>query len=225
MHRNEGVRNILAHFHQATPAELDWGLIWYERAHEIAVRLAEIYTLDVSTVAGVISALSPNNRWGRNLQDAEAMIRAHQLGLPQVRVRVSTYLPNKAKAWRLLSGADPDREFGRQAPKTRAFWRLIVQPDDPEEVVIDGHAVSIWGGERVVLDQQKSLTLGRYRQIAADYRDAAKHEELLPSQMQATTWLVYRRLHQRDMKSGGRNSDQYADQLLPQPDEPQPDSP
>ena len=39
--------------------------------------IANQYGLNVETVAGVVSALSPNNKWDINIIDAENLIRAY----------------------------------------------------------------------------------------------------------------------------------------------------
>jgi hypothetical protein len=42
--------------------------------------MAQRYNVTLETAAGVIAALSPNNRWERNLIDADSMIRAYSIG-------------------------------------------------------------------------------------------------------------------------------------------------
>ena len=61
-------RNILACFKQATQDEIDHGLTWYADAKTDAQEMADKYELPLHIVVGVVAALSPTNRWERNLR-------------------------------------------------------------------------------------------------------------------------------------------------------------
>ena len=67
--------NIAAVFTLATASERAIHATWYDDALVAAVAIAESTALPISTVVGVIAALSPNNRWERNLVDAENVCR------------------------------------------------------------------------------------------------------------------------------------------------------
>ena len=75
-----GTRNILAVFALATAGELQEGLDWYHRANRVAAEIASAHGISLETAAGVIADLSPNNRWERNIVDAENIIRAYSIG-------------------------------------------------------------------------------------------------------------------------------------------------
>lgn len=185
--------NILAVFFMANEAELLEGRNWYPRANTIAKSIAEKYNIEFNTVAGVIAALSPNNRWSRNIQDAENLIRAHASGEVMDAVKVSTFGNNKHKAIAILQGNNPDLVLGGN--KVRAFYGCIICRND---VCVDGHAYSIWLGERVPTSQTPSISDKLYDVIAGDYRKATEvingilGERLLPSEVQAVTWVVWR---------------------------------
>ena len=53
---------------------------WYRSALNIAGRIADRYDMRIETVAGVLAALSPNNRWERNIIDAENIIKCWAAG-------------------------------------------------------------------------------------------------------------------------------------------------
>ena len=73
-------REIVAKFTLATSQEVQLGCDWYRSAFQIADRISDKYGLPTETVAGVIAALSPNNRWERNIIDAEAIIKCWAAG-------------------------------------------------------------------------------------------------------------------------------------------------
>ena len=87
-------REIVAKFQLATSQEVQLGCDWYRSAFQIADRISDKYVLPTETVAGVIAALSPNNRWERNIIDAEAMLKCYAAGGTDddlLAVKVCTY--------------------------------------------------------------------------------------------------------------------------------------
>jgi hypothetical protein len=189
---------ILATFFNATPAELADGATWYQRASKAAAIIASRYSLSADTVAGVIAALSPNNRWERNVSDADQLCRAFTLGgyTAADRVKVSTYGANKLKALQILAGESPLDVLG--GLKVRAFYGSII--GDDSAVCIDGHAYAIWAGERIATTKTPKIGLKLYNSISIDYIRAAvtingiMGANYSPAQIQAITWLAYRRL-------------------------------
>ena len=74
-------QNILAIHQLATADERVEGATWYLNALIIAEDLGARYKLGGRLKAiGVIAALSPRNRWERNVQDADALIAAFNAG-------------------------------------------------------------------------------------------------------------------------------------------------
>lgn len=188
--------SILAVFFSANAVERHEGLSWYGRAQSVARRLADQHGYDVSTIAGVISALSPNNRWERNVIDAEALIKVYTYGGDVEALKVCTFSKNKAKAIAILQGDDPLDVLGGH--KVRAFYDCIIGGDS---VCVDGHAYSIWLGQRVTTNNTPKISDKLYNKISEDYRIATKQineitgDFYLPSQVQAITWVVWRNLH------------------------------
>ena len=68
-------KNILNVFDQVTPSELQHGLTWYEQAKVYGQVIADKYEIPLHISVGVIAALSPTNKWERNLIDAENMVK------------------------------------------------------------------------------------------------------------------------------------------------------
>jgi hypothetical protein len=209
---SHNARQIVARFSLATSQEVQLGCDWYPSALKIATRIADKYDLRVETVAGVISALSPSNKWERNIFDAEALIKVWRAGATRDEVlhpkhpiiRVCTYLTMKTKAWDILMR----EEYQLPVPivdilkgvKVVEFFNCITNPllDD---VCIDGHAYSVWLGDRVVLDKVPNIQ-GKIRQtIKQDYRDATTFindeldEDYSTATIQAVTWVTHKRIH------------------------------
>lgn len=186
--------NILAVFFSANSAELLEGMNWYENASRVCFAIAQQHEVDTSTVVGVLSALSPNNRWSRNVSDTEALVSAFVKGDDTDAVRVSTYGKNKAKAISILQGEIPLAVLG--GLKVRAFYQCIMGNNDA--VCVDGHAYSIWAGERVTTTKTPSISEKLYNAIADDYRAAAEQITNIlgapysAAQVQAVTWVVWR---------------------------------
>lgn len=197
--------NILAVFFQASEAELQEGSNWYASAFNTARTIACRYDLPggIDTVAAVIAALSPNNRWERNVRDAEALIRVYTLGGEVDALKVSSYSRNKAKAVRILKGEAPLDVLGGN--KVRAFYHCIADHSSLD-ICIDGHAFSIWSGQRVTTTKTPKLTDKLYASIAEDYRLAAVVIRQVTGmcytarQVQAVTWVVWRNLFKGEMK-------------------------
>ena len=149
-------------------------------------------------MAAVIAALSPNNRWERNLRDADNLIGAYILGgySDAVKVKSSTYGLNKAKALEILEGAAPLEVLG--GLKVRAFYGCIMGDD---AVCVDGHAYAIWKGERISTSSTPKISAKLYASISADYAKATDTVNSVlggqykPFQIQAITWLAWRRLN------------------------------
>lgn len=187
--------SILAVYFQATNLENYNGQRWYADAKFAANSLAIQYNLPVHTVAGVIAALSPNNRWERNLLDAENLCKMYTMGGDLESLKVSTYNANKAKAIQILQNHAPLDILG--GLKVRAFYDCIIGGDS---VCIDGHAYAIWTGQRVFTSKTPKISPKLYAQISADYRIAADQiNKILGSnysaaQIQAITWLTWRRI-------------------------------
>ena len=194
-------RHIKGMLQLASVSDLFEGTRWYKRAHELAVKLIHAYEpLNLGQAIGVIAALSPNNKWDRNCQDAEQLIKAWHAGAEMDSIKVCTFNANKEKAWRILSEPDTDPLDILSGRKVQAFYRCISGYDD--SVCVDGHAYAIFMGERIPTTQTPSIGKGLYEAIERSYQIASDHSyglcgmKLTPAEVQATTWVTYRRLVQ-----------------------------
>jgi hypothetical protein len=66
-------QELLRRYQKASKNQKQAGLDWYVAAHEEGWRLAVKYRLPVKKVAGIMAALSPNNKWERNILDTEIL--------------------------------------------------------------------------------------------------------------------------------------------------------
>lgn len=198
----KNVRNIKAIYELASAAEIADGKAWYPVAGDIASVIADQYGLTKSTVIACCAALSPRNRWERNVLDTETLIAAYVASGPvqAALTRVCTFRANKAKAIRVLEHESNAEEAVRwddlqailSGPKLREFADCISGRDN---CTIDGHAWCIWQGSRVTLADVPAIGVRLRREIKLDYSQAAEDLGLKASELQAITWVTWRRIH------------------------------
>jgi hypothetical protein len=197
------IDNIKAVYQLASSQEIVNGKAWYSTANAIAEQLAESYNVRKSCAIGVIAALSPRNKWSRNVADAEAIINAYiDGGSDQAALtKVCTFGANKAKAIKILeldsesagNGVHFDEVLAiLSGPKLREFASCIHGLDD---VCIDGHAWCIHQGGRVSLKDVPAIGVKLRREIKNDYRQAAADLGVTGYEVQAVTWVAWRRIH------------------------------
>lgn len=200
--------HILAIFFMACDRETANGMSWYPSAHSACRAMAGRYDLPTDTVAAVVAALSPNNRWERNLRDAEALIKAFCLGDEDdmKATKVSTYGLNKRKAIRILRGEPPLSVLG--GLKVRNFFGAIML--QPGACCVDGHAFAIWKGEYIPTARTPTISAKLYAAIAADYQRAADIITTITgtahtaSQVQAVAWVVWQRIRRSLTMEAGK---------------------
>lgn len=189
--------SILAVFFHANSGELLKGSQWYADALKFCAAVAQSTGLSVAAVAGVTAALSPNNRWERNMLDAERLCRTFAAGTlsDAAALKVSTFYGNKQKALQILSGSQPLDVLG--GLKVRAFYACIL---GDAGVCVDGHAYAIWLGDYVPTTKTPKISPKLYASISAAYGQAAKTINGImgtaysAAQIQAITWTVWQRI-------------------------------
>ena len=199
-------REIVAKFTLATSQEVQLGVDWYRSALNIAGRIADKYDMRIETVAGVIAALSPNNRWERNIIDAEAIIKCWASGGTDediLAVKVCTYTKMQEKALAILRFDIYHKSSITgilNGPKIIEFFNCITNPA-LNDVCIDGHAYSVWFGQRLTMKQVPNIGKKLRQQIKTDYVDATTfineelNESFTPADIQAITWVAHKRIH------------------------------
>lgn len=187
--------NINSIYQLASDAEIADGRSWYRLAYRFSQTLADKHDLSLPVVVGIIAALSPETSWTQNIIDAENLITLGD------NCTVSTYPNNKLKALGILYGdICPIDRFVADSRynwrKTAAFFQNILRPDDTTTVTIDRHAARIAHDYYITADDAiyYSNTVRKYETTAKSYKILASDLNILPQQLQAITWLTYRRL-------------------------------
>jgi hypothetical protein len=186
------IANIMACYRAADSVQVNEGLLWYDDAQKAAHDIALKYDIAVYLVVAVIAALSPNNKWSRNVINADALIGAFLRGDGIDAVKVSTYHAMKKKAWDILA-ARPDYETAKTMLKGQKITSFFCDIMGEFNVTIDGHARNIAYDEKVGLtDDRTNIGVREYRALQAAYEEAARRLRLMPYQLQAITWRVWR---------------------------------
>lgn len=176
--RERMVDNIIRMYESASDDQRRRGESWYTTAHEVADMLSDGH---VRVGAGLLAALSPQTSWESSIELARD---AYKTGNPRDHTREAL-----AKAAKILAGADPT-EVLPMTKKTGHFFRCIVDPSDPDAVCIDRHAHDLAVGEAYGSKPRGLSAKGRYALLAHVYREAAQRLGVLPSVVQAVTWVA-----------------------------------
>ena len=186
------IANIVACYKTADDDQRAGGMVWYSKAQCAAYDIAAKYDIAVYLVVAVIAALSPNNKWSRNVINADALIGAFLRGDGIDSVKVSTYHKMKQKAWDILA-ARPDYDTAKTMLKGQKITSFFCDIMGEFNVTIDGHARNIAYAEKVGLtDDRSNIGKLEYRALQAAYEEAARQLGLMPYQLQAITWRVWR---------------------------------
>ena len=188
------VRNILKVYRRATTEDIANGVEWYDRAKRYAETISKWTNTNLNTVIGVMAALSPNNKWERNVKDCERMVQAWKSGEELSDFKVSCYNTMKLKAWSILEDnltSDDDILTRLNGQKIRSFYSNI---RGLNEVTIDGHALNIALGKVQGLTSGKT-NMGKktYIEMQRVYVRAAKRVDIAPHILQAITWTTWKR--------------------------------
>jgi hypothetical protein len=177
-------RNILKIYETTINEHRINGSIWYELSHLWAIEHSGTATRG----AGVIAAFAPNTSWDENKRIA---LRAFRTGIASGHTKRNCH-----KAQVILDGADPTTVLSGK--KVRNFYALIANPFDPLAVCVDRHAFDVAVGKVTDDSARKFLDrVGGYDLIANAFREASLTVGILPSQIQAITWLAWRRNKRR----------------------------
>jgi hypothetical protein len=188
--------NINKVFKQATQAELAHGLEWYKAASSACQAMADTCELPLAVVVGVVAALSPTNRWERNLIDADNMLSTFTSGGYVEDTAPCTYKTMRDKAWKILEdGIEQDAgDIAKtlNGPKITDFFWCIMGAD---VCVIDGHAWCIANADRRTMQEVPSIGKKLRKELQAAYSKAGKMHGITAFEMQAVTWVTWKRIY------------------------------
>lgn len=172
--------NVVSVYRRASDAEHAEGMTWYNEAYNLAVSLSPG---DPWRGAGVIACYSPLTPWWRNVELATDSLTSG--------VARRDFLPvMSAQAQRILDGEHPLDVLG--GDKVRAFASAIATNGASDVATIDRHAHDIAMG-RVFTDAERKIGKRLFRVMSAHYREAAAEVGIRTAQIQAITWVVWRR--------------------------------
>jgi hypothetical protein len=181
--------NVLWFYEQASPEAVQSGLAWYDIASRWCHIKAQEYEVRPEVVAAIVSALSPRNKWQRNLYDTEQVLLNYAEGYQHpLNIVSGTFRKNVEKAWRVIINDDPSEVL--TSPKTKAFVDNIVNPHTSVEVTVDVWARRIAEGDLTL--PARSIVGDAYVEYANAYREVAEDVGLRPCQLQAVTWVEAR---------------------------------
>jgi len=190
-------KNIIAIYKLAKPSEIKHGLTWYVNANSDCKEIAEKLELPLHIVIGVVSALSPNNKWERNIINAEDLCTAFINGQDMDSIKVSTYHKMKEKAWSILETMPTYDETIEilNGKKIVSFFRNI--SGDETDITIDGHARNIYYNDKQGLTTPNTnIKKNEYKDIQKAYLRASKKLGIKAYELQAITWVAWRRIHE-----------------------------
>ncbi len=177
--------NLKRWFASASQREIVDGLNWYNDATKEADAIAREFGISRYKAAAVISALSPNNRWKRNVRDSWALVACWYAGKGEDSVRCSTYHANKRKAFRILDG----ELIAESAPKTHSFASTIAGIGNA--VTVDKWHVRACltrrGKSEHVVESVNAANYWRIERITAEL---ASEAGIQPFQYQAIVWVT-----------------------------------
>ena len=187
--------NIKKIFFAATLEETAEGKFWYRKAKEAAQSIGDRTELPLRTVVGVVAALSPTNKWEKNVRDAGSLCEAFVSGGYKEEVSCSTYNKMKDKAWTILQETDAtEGEIAAilNGPKiTDFFWCIMGH----NTCVIDGHAWCIANDDRRAMQEVPTIGKRVRQDLQEAYTKVGEKFGLKAYEMQAITWLAWRRIH------------------------------
>ena len=128
------IDSIIAMYFSSSKVDRVKGKNWYSNAYSIACTLGKKYGVHSNTVSAVISALSPSNKWNRNVEDAEMMLRANAYVLDLTECKPSTYGKQKEKAIAIITQNLKDDDSLKailSGQKTNPFMLILALTEKP----------------------------------------------------------------------------------------------
>jgi hypothetical protein len=168
------------------------GMLWYRNAFNHCDNIATKYSVSIELVASVVAALSPRNKWMRNLIDAENVVSYVFNGTPLQ--KVSTYGMMLKKALQLCNEglSFDDRVRILNGRKIQSFFTNIMLRN--ERVTVDTWVDLAFKGKYIPTKKRKALTLSRYKQIEQAIIKLSKKYAIEPYEAQAIIWLNFQRI-------------------------------
>jgi hypothetical protein len=184
-------KNIVKILNNADEQTKQSGINWYSDAKFKCSTIATTYGVSTELVASVVSALSPRNRWSRNIVDADNVV-SHVFQRTPLRP-CATYGANVRKAIKLCneSLSNEQRLKLLNGEKIKSFFLNII--GDDSRVTVDSWIMLAYAGKYKETKKRKALTLTLYRKIEKDIKIVAKETGIKPYELQAIVWLQFQK--------------------------------
>lgn len=179
------IKHIERFYSMATPEEIADGRDWYADARSFARRMAFKYSATVPQVAQIIAVLSPRISWEQNKANAEKFLAYG------ADVKIFATRAQKQKCAEILTGSYAIPET---AQKTFSFAENIAELESPR-VTVDRHASKIAIND--LRGGSVSITKKNYLEFESAYKKSAERLGLRPYELQAITWITYKRVVNR----------------------------
>ena len=178
-------KNLDFYFNLATDEDIKNGKMWYNEGREICKDVASKYNTTTLIAAGVISALSPRNKWEQNIKDAYKVFEAIKQGLNAEDIKVCTFHTNKFKAFAI---ARSEVKITDKSLKTFNFVNNLAS-DSNYYLTVDIWHLRACFNNSIKID---NASIGRiaYGQIKDLTIAKAKELGLKGYELQAILWLT-----------------------------------
>ena len=184
------VNRINRYMAAASASEFSQGLNWYSDARVLCAQLAERYHVSLSQVAQVISVLSPQKKWETNKLEVVALFNEVHNGVkPSFKYFATKQMLEECKA--IILG-----EFSIPAKRTKTYsFADNISNHNSEAVTVDRHALRVaYDDKSAKLDM---VSAKQYREAVDAYRIVAEQHGMKAYEVQAITWVVYKRVVNR----------------------------
>lgn len=146
--------------------------------------MANKYNIPFEKMAAIVAVLSPGNKWKNNLLAAERVMQGSLI--------VNAYPDSLAKANKIKDSGDGYVSLVT-GPKVTVFYQSLLDPKSVENnLVLDGHAINIWRGEKRALKGLKKPSKETRQKMVDDYLKAAKELGVPVQSVQAVTWYIWK---------------------------------
>lgn len=173
------------------------GLRWYKEANEYVEHLCEKLDNFFTRlqITGVISALSPRNKWKRNKIDAENVLLTVKNNPDKTvselmsGVKVCTFNTNKVKAFNIAKG---NYSIIEKSPKTYAFSRNVGLLDSDYVTIDSWHIRACNTKSHEPVKSKTQVTPKQYDELSEATKEVAEEVGLKAYEFQAVVWVTIR---------------------------------
>lgn len=183
---NQQVNQIEKVYLQATEKEIKDGRNWYNDAYKFAVNTANKYGLTTKQICQLISLLSPQKKWAQNKIDVIRIIEE---------VDTESIFSCQRTLEECRQVINSNWTIPTNRTKTYKFALCIEFAGRIDIAVIDRHAIKIAFGQYSA--KPIGITPKRYSEAEEAYKILSDKYEMYAAQMQAITWVTYKRIVNR----------------------------